>query len=59
MGENKRIIKDEQLNIRINSGVSEMLKSICEEENIGKSAMIRKLIIDKYYDFERKKYENG
>lgn len=55
MGENR----DKRLDIRVNPGVLKMLEIICEEENVGKSAMVRKLIIDKYYDFERKKYENG
>lgn len=46
MGENR----DKRLGIRLNPGVFKMLEAICKEENIGKSAMVRKLIIDKYYD---------
>lgn len=51
--------RDKQVNFRANSGIIEKLEDICESENIGKSAMIRKLINDKYYEIERKKHENG
>lgn len=46
MGENR----DKRLGIRLNPGVFKMLEAICEVEKLGKSAMVRKLIIDKYYE---------